>query len=139
MPLRDRCYIYARQGRSAVAKEHGSFLSRELRPRQLRIFISSPLFHDLDDVEPALFQSLLIDDVALLKFAAHYLNQVLFGENTIPEKTEAIEKRIKRRKEITARQREELRKRREQRARRVGRASHEPHRAVFGRPFRNRG
>lgn len=51
-----------------------------------RVFISSPFFHDVYDIEPALLQSLLTDDVALLKFAARYLKQVLFGENTIPEK-----------------------------------------------------
>lgn len=67
---------------------------------------SSDTGRDVYDVEPAQFQSLLTDDIALLKFAARYLKQVLFGETTIPEKPDAIEKRKKRREEIMAQQRE---------------------------------
>lgn len=64
---------------------------------------------------PALFRSLPTDDAAaLLKFAARYLKQVLFGENTTPEKPDAIEKRTKRREEIMARPKEEMRKQQEQ-------------------------
>ena len=75
-----------------------------------RVFIASPFFHDVYDVEPAYFQKLLSDEVELMRFATRYLKQVLFGENSIPEKADAIEKRKKRREEIIARQREQMRK-----------------------------
>ena len=75
-----------------------------------RVFIASPFFHDVYDIEPQYFQKLLSDETELLQFAARYLKQVLFGENTIPEKPDAIEKRKKRREEIMAKQREQMRK-----------------------------
>lgn len=75
-----------------------------------RAFIASPFFHDVYDIEPAYFQKLLTDEVELMKFAFRYLKQVLFGENTIPEKPDAFEKRKKRREEIIAKQREQMKK-----------------------------
>jgi len=75
-----------------------------------RVFIASPFFHDVYDIEPAYFQKLLSDEVELMKFAFRYLKQVLFGENTIPEKPDALEKRTKRRQEIIEKQKEQMRK-----------------------------
>jgi len=75
-----------------------------------RVFIASPFFHDVYDIEPAYFQKLLSDEIELMRFATRYLKQVLFGEITIPEKPDAIEKRKKRREEIVAKQREQMRK-----------------------------
>ena len=72
-----------------------------------RVFIASPFFHDVYDLEPALFQKLLTDEVELLKFASRYLKQVLFGEKTIPEKPDAVEKRMKRRQEINEKHKQE--------------------------------
>lgn len=74
-----------------------------------RALIANPFFHDVYDIEPAYFQKLLTGEVELLQFAACYLKQVLFGENSIPEKPDAIEKRKKRREEIMAKQREQMR------------------------------
>jgi Fe-S-cluster containining protein len=65
-----------------------------------RLFVASPFFHDVYDIEPALLQGLLTDDVELMQFGFRYLKQVLFGENTIPEKPGAYEKRLARRREI---------------------------------------
>lgn len=45
-----------------------------------------------------------------MKFGFRYLEQVLFGEKTIPEKPDAIEKRMKRRGEITERKKQEMHK-----------------------------
>jgi Fe-S-cluster containining protein len=73
-----------------------------------RVFVTSPFFHDVYDIEPSYFQKLLSDEVELLAFAARYLKQVLFGESTIPERPDAIEKRKKRRAEITAKQKEQM-------------------------------
>ena len=75
-----------------------------------RVFVSSPFFHDVYDIAPDLFQRLLSDDVELMKFGFRYLKQVLFGEGSIPEKPDAIEKRTKRRQEIIARQKEQMHK-----------------------------
>ena len=44
----------------------------------------------------------------LLKFASRYLKQVLFGERTIPEKPDAVEKRTKRRQEINEKRKQEV-------------------------------
>ncbi len=74
-----------------------------------RVFIVSPFFHDVYDIEPAYFQKLLTDEVELLQFATRYLKQVLFGENSIPDKPDVIEKRKKCREEIMAKQREQMR------------------------------
>ena len=73
-----------------------------------RVFIASPFFHDVYDIEPAQLQKLLIDDVELMSFATRYLKQVLFGERSIPEKPDALEKRMKRREEIVAKPREQM-------------------------------
>ncbi|MHB8623834.1 MAG: YkgJ family cysteine cluster protein [Sulfuricaulis sp.] len=73
-----------------------------------RVFVASPFFHDVYDIDPSYFQKLLSDELELLMFAARYLKQVLFGENTIPEKPDAVEKRKKRREEISAKQRQQM-------------------------------
>ena len=73
-----------------------------------RIFISSPFFHEVYDIPGDQFQRLVFDEVELLKFAARYLKQVLYGENTIPEKPDAVEKRTKRRQEIIEKQRAQM-------------------------------
>lgn len=52
--------------------------------------------------------------MGLLKFAARYLKQVMFGENSIPKKTDAVETRKTRREEIMAREKEQMRIEREQ-------------------------
>jgi Fe-S-cluster containining protein len=75
-----------------------------------RVFVASPFFHDVYDIEPAYFQKLLTDEAELMRFAFRYLKQVLFGENTIPEKPDAFEKRKERRAQIIAKQREQMRK-----------------------------
>ncbi len=75
-----------------------------------RVFIASPFFHDVYDIEPAYFQKLLSEETELLQFASRYLKQVLFGEKTIPEKPDAIEKCKKRREEINVKQRQEMMK-----------------------------
>ena len=96
--------------RQAVAESMDLFYLASYDLDNFRVFVASPFFHDVYDIEPAYFQKLLSDEVELLKFAARYLKQVLFGENTIPEKPDAIEKRKKRREEISAKQREQMRK-----------------------------
>lgn len=78
-----------------------------------RVFVSSPFFHDVYDIKPALFEKLLTDEVELMQFASRYLKQALFGENSIPEKPDAIEKRKKRREEISAKQKEWMQQDRE--------------------------
>jgi Fe-S-cluster containining protein len=79
-----------------------------------RVFVASPFFHDVYDIEPAFFQKLLTDEVELMQFAFRYLKQVLFGEHTIPEKPDAFEKRKNRRAQIMAKQREQMRRDMEQ-------------------------
>ncbi|BAU50107.1 50S rRNA methyltransferase [Sulfurifustis variabilis] len=62
-----------------------------------RGFVTSEGFVETYDVDPALMQKLGSDDVELMKFAFRFLKQALFGENTIPVRPDALEKRMQRR------------------------------------------
>ncbi len=64
-----------------------------------RDFISTASFSEVYDVDPAEHQQLLNDEVALMRFGFRFLKQSLFGENTIPERPGALEKRLERRRE----------------------------------------
>ncbi|MDM8563430.1 YkgJ family cysteine cluster protein [Candidatus Marithioploca araucensis] len=66
-----------------------------------RNFIKSQGFSELYDLKSDEFERLKTDDVALLQFGFKLLKQVLFGENTIPVKSDAMEKRAQQRREQT--------------------------------------
>ena len=59
-----------------------------------RVFVVSPFFHDVYDIEPAYFQKLLTNEVELMKFAFRYLKQVLFGEHSIPLNDDLAKERL---------------------------------------------
>jgi len=61
-----------------------------------RDFVQSQGFVDIYDLDADTIESLKTDDVALLKFGARFLKQVLFAEVTIPLKADAKEKWTKR-------------------------------------------
>jgi hypothetical protein len=61
-----------------------------------REFISSTGFTDLFELDPAERQALFENDESLLRFAFRFLKQALFGEITIPIRTDAAEKRRER-------------------------------------------
>jgi hypothetical protein len=67
----------------------------------LRDFVLSDGFSEIYDLDAATFEisQLKTDDVALLKFGFRLLKQVLFGENTIPVKADAMQKRVQQRRE----------------------------------------
>lgn len=62
-----------------------------------RVFVQSPGFLEVYALDARTLEQLEFDEVALLKFAFKLLKQVLFGEMTIPLKTDAEEKRKQRR------------------------------------------
>lgn len=64
----------------------------------LREFIKSPGFGDVFAIEPVLMDTLLEDDTELMKFGFRMLKQVLFGEQTIALRDDAVAKRVARRK-----------------------------------------
>ncbi len=64
-----------------------------------RDFVGTPSFDEVYVVAPEERERLMQDDVALMRFAFRFLKQSLFGENTIPERPGAMEKRLARRKE----------------------------------------
>ncbi len=64
-----------------------------------REFMSTPSFDEVYEVAAAEREQLRQDDVALMRFAFRFLKQALFGENTIPERADARDKRMARRKE----------------------------------------
>ncbi len=66
---------------------------------RFREFIRSEAFTSIFDVEEAEYQSLLEDDLALLKFGGRMVLQIMFGEESIPRRADALEKRVQMRKE----------------------------------------
>jgi len=65
----------------------------------VRDFVLSDGFSEVYDLDAATVEQVKTDDVALLKFSFKLLKQVLFGENTIPVKVDAMQKRVQRRRE----------------------------------------
>ena len=61
-----------------------------------REFISGPGFTELFELDKANKQALLDNDEALLRFAFRFLKQALFGEITIPVRSDAADKRRER-------------------------------------------
>ncbi|MHB8253763.1 MAG: YkgJ family cysteine cluster protein [Acidiferrobacter sp.] len=64
-----------------------------------RDFISTTSFNEVYEIAPEQKARLLRDDVALMRFGFQFLKQSLFGENTIPERADASEKRLIKRQE----------------------------------------
>lgn len=64
-----------------------------------REFMNTPSFDEVYEVAPEERERLRQDDVAIMRFAFRFLKQALFGENTIPERADAVERRLARRKE----------------------------------------
>ena len=61
-----------------------------------RDFISTPGFTELFELEAAEKEAMLTNDEALLRFAFRFLKQALFGENSIPVRADAADKRRER-------------------------------------------
>ncbi len=68
-----------------------------------REFIQTEGFDDVFDLDASTIQELIDDEERLLQFAFRFLKQVLFGERTIPVKSDAKEKRLSRRRGLRAR------------------------------------
>ena len=68
----------------------------------LRDFVASAGFQEMFDLEPALRQELMQDEIQLLKFGFRLLKQVLFGERTIPLSPDAAQRRSTRYRERLA-------------------------------------
>lgn len=64
-----------------------------------RDFISTPSFNEVYELPDEQRETLLRDDIALMRFGFRFLKQSLFGEKTIPERSDAFEKRQARRQE----------------------------------------
>ena len=60
---------------------------------RFRAFVRDGGFRDLHDVSDDEMRMLEADDTALMRFAFRFLRQALFGEMTIPTRTEAMEAR----------------------------------------------
>jgi Fe-S-cluster containining protein len=63
-------------------------------------FLSAPNFRAVYDISDEEYERIMNDDVERLKFGYRLLMQVLFGEDKIPLKENAFEKRMEERKEI---------------------------------------
>ena len=58
-------------------------------------FVASEGFSELYDLPAEEMQKILSDDTELMLFGFRFLKQVLYGENTIPLKKDAADKRQK--------------------------------------------
>ncbi|MCG8017571.1 MAG: YkgJ family cysteine cluster protein [Candidatus Thiodiazotropha sp. 'RUGA'] len=67
---------------------------------RFRRFVLADSFKASYDLPDAFYESVENEDLALMQFAVRLLNQVLFGEVTIPLKTNALERRLEQRKEL---------------------------------------
>ena len=65
-------------------------------------FIHSDGFRDVFDADDAVLEELARDEDKLLAFSMRFLNQVLFGAETIPIRQGARERRIRKRKAVWA-------------------------------------
>lgn len=66
---------------------------------RFREFLKSEGFRQVFDVDEQTLQQLYEDDLALLKFGERMILQIMFGEETIPRRQDAMEKRIEERRE----------------------------------------
>ncbi len=66
---------------------------------QFQKFVTSDQFRTSYDLAPDLVEKLKTDQSAVVEFGVRFLKQVLFGEETINEKPNAMEKRVERIKE----------------------------------------
>ncbi len=73
---------------------------------RFREFVKSDGFGATFDVDRAEFDRLLADDLALLKFGERMILQIMFGEESIPRRADALDRQVVRRRE-TARLRAE--------------------------------
>ncbi|MEN8166959.1 MAG: YkgJ family cysteine cluster protein [Pseudomonadota bacterium] len=67
---------------------------------RFRRYVLSDAFRASYDLEESFYETMEKEDVALMQFGARLLKQVLFGDQTIPEKGGAAEKRLEERREL---------------------------------------
>jgi Fe-S-cluster containining protein len=75
-------------------------------------FVASDGFNDLYDLEPEEMKKILSDDTELMLFGFRFLKQVLYGENTINLKADALNKRKESYQEKAVRMEQEAAERR---------------------------
>lgn len=69
---------------------------------RFREFVKSEGFNSTFDIDDATRDTILQDDLALLKFSDRLIRQVMFGEESIPRKADAYEQLVARRQEVAA-------------------------------------
>jgi Fe-S-cluster containining protein len=74
---------------------------------RFRAFVASEPFAETYDIPDEELKKILVDDTELMQFAFRFLRQAMFGETTIAERPDAMEKRLARKQEREARQREQ--------------------------------
>ncbi len=70
---------------------------------QFREFIKSPSFDDVYEIDQETKGKLYSDDIALMLFGQRFLAQVMFGDNFIPMRADAYERRAAKKAERVAR------------------------------------
>ena len=69
---------------------------------RFREFVSSDAFNEVYDLTPEEKQAIQQDELKLMDFGARFLRQTMFSEESIPMKTDAMEKRLARKQEREA-------------------------------------
>lgn len=67
---------------------------------RFREFVSSGPFNETYDLSDELKQQIFSDETELMQFGFRFLRQVMFGEESIPVRTDALEKRTIRQREL---------------------------------------
>ena len=66
---------------------------------RFREFIRSEGFQTTYDVDQETLDRLLADDIALMEFGDRMIRQIMYAENTIPMKQDALETHLERRRQ----------------------------------------
>jgi Fe-S-cluster containining protein len=77
---------------------------------RFRDFVASDSFHDVYELTAQEKLTIASDDIELMQFAFRFLRQVMFDEQTIPIRVDAMEKRLARKQEREAKMEEIVQK-----------------------------
>jgi hypothetical protein len=66
---------------------------------RFREFVKSEGFNSTYDIDRETMDKLLVDDIALMEFGDRMIRQIMYAENTIPMKEDALETHQERRRQ----------------------------------------
>jgi hypothetical protein len=73
---------------------------------RFREFVRSEGFHSTYDIDQDTMDKLVSDDIALMEFGDRMIRQIMYAENTIPMKQDALDTHLERRRQNQTKERE---------------------------------